>query len=279
MDSPTRPASGATASSSTSRCQADFFPAERTGYSGVALYSRDRPDEIERCMGVPEYDVEGRYQSARFGAPRIVNCYLPNGGGKNRDNSRVPFKLDFYCHLFDMLEDEKERGGRIVVMGDFNTAVEEIDLARPRQNTKAAGFLPEEREELRRWLAAGWIDSFRHFNSDPGHYTWWSQRAGAREKNIGWRIDYHLVSPALLPFLRSARIAPSIMGSDHCPLEVVLDGAALRVRKETNVPPHIPSSGHLRPMPQSCNPRRRLRLRLRLHSVGSAESDPNLGAI
>ena len=206
---------------------ADFFPAQRKGYSGVALYSRDRPDRIERSMGVAEYDAEGRYQSARFGALRIVNCYFPNGGGKNRDNSRVPFKLDFYRHLFEMLEEEKERGGRIVVMGDFNTAVEEIDLARPRQNTQTTGFLPEERAELRRWLAAGWVDSFRQLNDEGGHYTWWSQRAGAREKNIGWRIDYHLLSPAALPFLRSARITPRVMGSDHCPLEIVLEGGVL----------------------------------------------------
>lgn len=207
--------------------RADFSAAERKGYSGVALYSRDRPDEIEHSLGVDEFDVEGRYQSARFGALRVVNCYFPNGGGKERDNSRVPFKLAFYRHLFDRLEAEKEAGGRIVVMGDFNTAVEEIDLARPKQNTKTTGFLPEERAEMRRWFAAGWVDSFRRFNSEPGHYTWWSQRFGARQKNIGWRIDYFLISPALLPFLRSARITPEVMGSDHCPLEIVLDGKAV----------------------------------------------------
>ena len=107
-------------------------------------------------------------------------------------------------------------------MGDFNTAHTEIDLARPKANQETSGFLPEEREEMDRWIDAGWVDTFRHFEEGPGHYTWWSQRSGARERNVGWRIDYVLASPSVIPFLKKAFILPEDRGSDHCPLGVDL---------------------------------------------------------
>jgi len=117
----------------------------------------------------------------------------------------------------------RSRGGkRVLVMGDFNTAHHEIDLARPRQNRRTSGFLPEERRELDRWLAAGWVDTFRRFESGPGHYTWWSQRLGVRTKNVGWRIDYVLASPAAMPFVRRAFIHSEVKGSDHCPIGIDL---------------------------------------------------------
>jgi exodeoxyribonuclease III len=204
-----------------------FHPAQRPGYSGVGLYSRKPSDEILASMGKDIFDVEGRFQWARFGKLHVVNTYIPNGTGPNRDLSRIPYKLDFSKRLFHLLEKEKSAGARILVMGDFNTAHEEIDIARPRENKENSGFRPEERAEVDRWIKAGWVDSFRIFNRDGGHYSWWSNRLGARERNVGWRIDYIFVSPTLLPFVRKAAIHPDVMGSDHCPISVVLDRGAL----------------------------------------------------
>lgn len=202
--------------------------AERKGYSGVGLLSRYPLGEVQTSLGIEEMDREGRLQMVRIGRLTLVNCYFPNGNGKNRDNSRVPFKLRFYRRLYEMLDGAKEAGEPILVMGDFNTAPTEIDLARPKQNTKTSGFLPEEREELARWLENGWVDTFRAMHGDePGHYTWWSQRFGVREKNIGWRIDLVLASPGALPFVRNAAIHPDVRGSDHCPVSVELDPAVV----------------------------------------------------
>ena len=205
-----------------------FSPAERKGYSGVGLFSRRAPDQVTTSLGVEAFDVEGRVQLATFGQLLLANVYFPNGSGKNRDNSRIPFKLDFYRRLFDMLEADKLAGRPIIVMGDFNTAHREIDLARPKQNHKTSGFCPEEREELDRWLQAGWVDTFRHFHGDTeGRYTWWSNRKGVREKNVGWRIDYALASPGLVSFLEGADILPDVMGSDHCPIALDIHEDAL----------------------------------------------------
>lgn len=199
--------------------------AERRGYSGVALFTRRAPDAVETCLGADELDREGRLQLARFGRLVVANVYFPNGNGVDRDNSRVPYKLRFYRALFERLARERSRGRRVLVMGDFNTAHREIDLARPRQNKRTSGFLAPEREELERWLDAGWVDTFRHFEPGPGHYTWWSQRKGVREKNIGWRIDYVLACPAAMAFVERAYILRHVRGSDHCPIGVDLDGA------------------------------------------------------
>lgn len=197
--------------------------AERKGYSGVGLYSREALEGMSTTTNESRFDVEGRLQIARLGALKIVNGYFPNGSGKNRDHSRVPYKLDFYRRVFEMLEEERAQGVPILVMGDFNTAHREIDLARPKTNHKTSGFLPEERAELDRWLTSGWTDTFRHVHGDvEGAYTWWSQRAGVRERNVGWRIDYVLASPGALTHLRDAWISPEVMGSDHCPIGVEL---------------------------------------------------------
>ncbi len=200
-----------------------WVAAERAGYSGVGILARRPHDELRTCLGSRPLDCEGRLQIARFGALTIVNGYFPNGTGPNRDLSRIPFKLRFYKKLFDVLEQEKNRGARILVMGDFNTAHEEIDLARPKENRETSGFTDVERKELARWLAKGWIDTFRHFEKGGGHYTWWSQRFGVREKNIGWRIDYILASPAAMEHIRCAAIHPEVKGSDHCPISVDVD--------------------------------------------------------
>ncbi len=200
-----------------------FVAADKPGYSGVGLLSRLRPDKITTSMKEPEFDAEGRVQFARFGRLLLVNAYFPNGSGSDRDNGRVPFKLSFYRRIFDMLEPKLRRKEPVLVMGDFNTAHREIDLARPKENQKTSGFLPEERAELDRWIGAGYVDTFRAFESGSGHYSWWSQRFGVRAKNIGWRIDYVLASPAAAKYVRRAFIDPHVMGSDHCPVGVDVD--------------------------------------------------------
>jgi exodeoxyribonuclease-3 len=204
---------------------AHFCAAFRKGYSGVGLYSRRRPDAVESALGEARFDGEGRLQLARFGRLVVANVYFPNGNGKERDNSRVPFKLDFYRAVFERVQALRRGGKRVLVLGDFNTAHQEIDLARPRENRETSGFLPEECAELDRWLSAGWVDSFRAFDTSPGRYTWWSQRFGVRARNVGWRIDYVLASPAAMKFVRDAFIHPDVMGSDHCPLGVDVDPA------------------------------------------------------
>ena len=200
-----------------------FVAAERPGYSGVGIYSRTPPDRVEDSLGEPRFDVEGRYQLARFGKVVVVNAYFPKGSGKDRDNSRVPYKLDFYRAVFDRVE-EMRRDGPVLVIGDYNTAHREIDLARPKANVKNSGFLPEERAELDRWLEAGWVDTFRALHPDePDHYSWWAQRGGARARNVGWRIDYVLASPAAMKRVRAAFIWPDELGSDHCPVGIDID--------------------------------------------------------
>ena len=207
---------------------AAFSPAERLGYSGVGLYARTEPERVETSLDEPRFDVEGRYVAARFrtgGGARlaVVNCYFPKGSGRDRDNSRVPYKLDFYRAVFDRVE-EMRRDGPVLVIGDYNTAHQEIDLARPKANVKNSGFLPEERAELDRWLEAGWVDTFRALHPDePDHYSWWAQRGGARARNVGWRIDYVLASPEAMERVQEAFIWPDELGSDHCPVGVDID--------------------------------------------------------
>jgi exodeoxyribonuclease-3 len=207
--------------------QAIFSAAERRGYSGVGLYSKLAPERVETMLGEPQFDVEGRFIAAHFQSDRgrfaVVNSYFPKGNGKDRDNSRVPYKLEFYGLVFEKIQ-RLRRQCPVLVMGDYNTAHCEIDLARPKSNVKSSGFLPEERAEIDRWLEAGWVDTFRTFHADePEHYTWWSQRGGARERNVGWRVDYVLASPAAMKRVKQAFIWPHERGSDHCPIGVDID--------------------------------------------------------
>jgi exodeoxyribonuclease-3 len=202
-----------------------FVAAERAGYSGVGLYARRAPEAVHFSLEQRAFDAEGRVQLARFGRLVVANVYFPNGNGAERDNSRVPFKLDFYRALLERLEALRRDGARVLVMGDFNTAHREIDLARPRDNRATSGFLPEECAEVDRWLEAGWIDTFRRFDASPGRYTWWSQRFGVRARNVGWRIDYVLAEPEAMKFVRSALILSDVQGSDHCPIGVEIDPA------------------------------------------------------
>jgi exodeoxyribonuclease-3 len=208
------------------RWHSHFSSAQRKGYSGVGLYSRRKPDALDTSLGRRCFDSEGRLQIARFGRLVVVNGYFPNGNGKNRDNSRVPYKLQWYGALFERVQKLRRGGFRVLVMGDFNTAHREIDLARPAANVRTSGFLPEERRELDRWLDAGWVDTFRAFEKRPDHYSWWSQRGGARSRNVGWRLDYVFASPAAMRYVRHAFIHSKVLGSDHCPVGVDLDPRA-----------------------------------------------------
>jgi exodeoxyribonuclease-3 len=206
----------------SSQWHAAFSPAKRPGYSGVGILSRSEPSRIETSLGESRFDEEGRFIAAHFGRLAVISCYFPKGSGKDRDNSRVPYKLDFYRAVYERIEQLKKRGP-VFIVGDYNTAHAEIDLARPKTNKKVSGFLPEERDELTRWQDAGWIDTFRAQHPNEGdHYTWWRQFGGAREANVGWRIDYVLASSSASRRIKDAFIWPEVQGSDHCPVGVDL---------------------------------------------------------
>ena len=197
-----------------------FSPAERAGYSGVAIYSREVPDRIDTSLGDSQFDKEGRFIMAHFGRTAIASVYFPKGSGTNRDNSRVPYKLGFYNAVKQKIDKAKKRGP-VFVVGDYNTAHEEIDLARPAGNKKSSGFLPEERQVITDWLNDGWVDIFRQQHPDePGHYSWWRQWGNARADNVGWRIDYVFVSQRAARLVADAYILPMVTGSDHCPVGV-----------------------------------------------------------
>ena len=197
-----------------------FSSAERLGYSGVAIYSRKPADNILTQLPDDRFNHEGRYLVARFGRVSIASIYFPNGAGKDRDNSRVPFKLEFYACAKKTL-DRMRKYGPVWVVGDFNTAHTAIDLARPKQNEKTTGFLPVERDALDEWMRTGWVDLFRRQHpEEPDHYTWWRQWGGSRENNVGWRIDYVLASPSAARLTTNSFIWANTLGSDHCPVGV-----------------------------------------------------------
>ena len=197
-------------------------PAERRGYSGVSTLARQPPDETWTGLGEGRFDVEGRVLASRHGDLVVYNIYFPNG---KRDKGRLQYKLDFYDLALRRFEEQRTMGRQVVVGGDFNTAHRPIDLARPKANEKTSGFLPVERAWLARRVQHGYVASFRHLHPDQAEaYSWWSQRGGARQRNVGWRIDYLFLSEPLLAGLRLAEILPAVLGSDHCPVAVELDG-------------------------------------------------------
>jgi exodeoxyribonuclease-3 len=193
---------------------------EKKGYSGVATFSRHEPQAMTVGLGQSRFDVEGRVLITGFPRFTLLNAYFPSG---QRGHERVAYKLEFYDALLSYCGDLRAEGHRLVVCGDFNTAHQPIDLARPAQNKKTSGFLPEEREALTRWLDNGFVDSFRALHPDEEAYTWWTYRSNARARNVGWRLDYFLVDEALMPFVQDACILGDVPGSDHCPVELWLD--------------------------------------------------------
>lgn len=192
---------------------------ERKGYSGVATFTREKPVEVQNDFGVPEFDIEGRAIVARFSDFTLLNVYFPNG---KKDQIRLQYKMDFYEAFLDFAESLRRQGARLVICGDVNTAHTEIDLARPKANSKISGFLPKERAWIDKLIARGYVDTFRHFNKEPGQYTWWDMKTGARERNVGWRIDYFFVTEDLIEFVEKAFIMPEVMGADHCPIGLIL---------------------------------------------------------
>ncbi len=197
-----------------------WFSAEKKGYSSVALYSNLSPVKIINGFANPYFDIEGRVIFAEYEKFILANVYFPNGG---RGPERVKYKLDFYDELFFYLEKNYRDRKGIIVVGDFNTAHKEIDLAEPVKNSTNSGFLPEEREWIDKLLNLGYTDIFRKFNSQPGQYTYWDQVTRKREKNIGWRIDYFMVSTDIAGKIIEAKIYPEVMGSDHCPISIKLE--------------------------------------------------------
>ena len=192
----------------------------KKGYSGVAALSRIEPLSIHEELPDPAFQGEGRLLHLEYPAFHFFAVYFPNGGEANK---RVPYKLAFY-DAFLRHAQALRRTKPIVVCGDFNTAHTEIDLARPKQNETVTGFLPEERAWMDAFVAAGYVDTFRHVHGDvTGAYTWWSYRMGARRTNVGWRIDYFFTSQELLPAIRNAWIEKDVYGSDHCPVGLELE--------------------------------------------------------
>lgn len=194
--------------------------AQKKGYSGVATLSRTPALSVRHGMGLPGHDDEGRVLTTEFGDFFVVNVYTPNA---QDDLRRLPYRMEWDAAFLAFVK-ELEKTKPVIFAGDLNVAHREIDLARPKQNRKSAGFSDEERAGFDNIVAAGFIDSFRHFHPDePDHYTWWSYRGGAREKNVGWRIDYFCVSAALLPRVKATGILPGVHGSDHCPVVIELE--------------------------------------------------------
>jgi exodeoxyribonuclease-3 len=199
-----------------------LHPAEKKGYSGVGLYTRIEPQSVVLGgLDDPAFDSEGRLIIADYGDFLFYTGYFPNGGN---DLKRVPYKLAFSEAVLQHAEAQRKKGKSIVICGDVNTAHQEIDLANPKANKKNTGFLPEEREWVTRLLDHGYVDIFRKRNPETvGAYTWWSNRPGVRERNVGWRIDYFIISPDLEDKVVDARIHADVLGSDHCPIELELD--------------------------------------------------------
>lgn len=197
-----------------------WHSARRPGYSGTAIFTRVRPDEVVEGLGVKKYDVEGRVLAVRFGEVVIVSAYFPNS---QEAGARLAYKLGFCRAMERYLRRWQDSGRETLLMGDYNIAHRPIDLARPRQNEQNPGYLPEERRWMSRYLDLGYRDVFRERHGQrPGAYTWWSFRSGARERNVGWRIDYSTVSSGLASSIRRVSHHPEIPGSDHCPVSVEL---------------------------------------------------------
>ncbi len=194
-------------------------PAQKKGYSGVATLSRIPVIDVHCGIGLPGHDDEGRVLATEHPDFFVVNVYTPNAQDELR---RLPYRMEWDAVFLAYLK-ELEKTKPVVFAGDLNVAHCEIDLARPKQNRRSAGFSDEERAGFDKIVAAGFIDTFRHFHpGEPGHYSWWSYRGGAREKNVGWRIDYFCISPEILPRVTSTGILSDVPGSDHCPVVIEL---------------------------------------------------------
>ncbi|HNT52780.1 MAG TPA: exodeoxyribonuclease III [Candidatus Syntrophosphaera sp.] len=189
--------------------------AARKGYSGTAVLSRPVPLQVDYGFGNPEFDSEGRIVRCEYKHLIIYNIYFPNG---QLGDERLDYKLRFYDRCLERMQEDRASGKMVLVTGDYNTAHKEIDLANPKENEKTSGFLPIERAWLDKIVEHDWVDTFRLFHPEPQRYSWWSYRAGARPRNVGWRIDYFFVDAGHQGQVLDADIRDDILGSDHCPV-------------------------------------------------------------
>lgn len=196
-----------------------WFSAQKKGYSGVAILSKTEPDHVEYGTGIDYMDFEGRNIRADFGDLSIMSLYLPSGTNINRLEHKLTYMADFQ-HYINELRIERPN---LIICGDYNICHEAIDIHDPIRNATVSGFLPIEREWIGAFIKSGFVDSFRHFNKDPHHYSWWSYRANARNNNKGWRIDYTMVTEPLQEKLKRAVILPEARHSDHCPVLIELN--------------------------------------------------------
>ncbi len=190
---------------------------ERKGYAGVAVFSKKKPVSVEKDFPPKGFDTEGRALILDYKDFILMNVYFPNG---RMGPDRLEYKMEFYDAFLEFADGVKNRS--IVICGDLNTAHKAIDLARPEANEMFSGFLPEERAWMDKFVDHGYVDTFRHFNAESGHYSYWDFKTRARERNVGWRIDYFFVTGKILPRVKSAFIMPEVMGSDHCPVGIEL---------------------------------------------------------
>lgn len=200
--------------------QSHFAWAQKKGYSGVVTYSKEEPQKVQIGLLEDKFDREGRTVVTYHENFILFNIYFPNG---KASPERLAYKMEYYTFLLEYLKQLLKTEKNIIICGDVNTAHQAIDLARPKENEQISGFLKEERAWIDQLLALGFVDTFRHLNQETtNRYTWWSQRSGARVRNVGWRIDYFFISQNLLPKLKSAEIHDQVTGSDHCPISIEL---------------------------------------------------------
>jgi len=192
-----------------------WYSAQKKGYSGVAILTRQQPDHVEYGMGISKYDDEGRLIRVDYGDVSVISVYHPSGSsGDERQAFKMQWLEDFHAYILEL----RKTRPNLIVAGDYNICHQPIDIHDPVRNAKMSGFLPEEREWMSRFLASGFTDTFRHFVKEPKNYSWWSFRANSRAKNLGWRIDYVMTTQSLDPKLRKAGILSEIVHSDHCPV-------------------------------------------------------------
>lgn len=192
-----------------------WYPAQKKGYSGVAIFCKEKPKSVTYGCGIKHYDDEGRILIADFEKYSVMSVYHPSGSsGEERQSFKMQWLSDYQNYIHELRKSKPN----LILCGDFNICHKAIDIHNPKSNANTSGFLPEEREWMEGFINSGFVDSFRHLNKEPHHYSWWSYRAGSRAKNLGWRIDYNLVPNHLLDKIKSASIMPNAMHSDHCPV-------------------------------------------------------------
>ncbi|HVA98232.1 MAG TPA: exodeoxyribonuclease III [Bacteroidia bacterium] len=197
-----------------------WYPAQKKGYSGVAILSKQKPNHVEYGCGIEKYDNEGRVLRADFDNYSVMSVYMPSGSS---GDERQAFKMEWLSDFQNYINELKKKFPNLIISGDYNICHKPIDIHNPVSNANSSGFLPEERNWIDGFMKSGFVDTFRHFNSEPHNYTWWSFRANSRAKNLGWRIDYHLASKTLENKLKRAVIFPQAKHSDHCPILLEVD--------------------------------------------------------